>query len=158
MGTTIRPAGPEDLDALASLRPSVHDQHVDAHPEFFKPATPAVARAEAASWLAQDNAHVLLAEAEGEPVGYVFAHVASRPESGSVHARRVLLVEQIAVAAAARRRGTGAALLEAVRAVARRLDIQTIDLEVWSFNGSARRFFISQGFTPLRERLTQRLG
>jgi diamine N-acetyltransferase len=154
MSLAIRPAGPDDLDALVALRPAVHDQHVAAHPEVFKAVTPAAARAEAAAWLAQDHAHVLLAEVDAEAVGYVYTYVASRPESGSVHARRALLVEQIAVRESARGRGTGAALLGAVRDLARRLDIHVIDLEVWHFNGKARRFFLAHGFTPLRERLT----
>ena len=157
MSLTIRPAGRDDLDALVALRPSVHDQHVVAHPEYFKPMAPAVARGEAASWLAQDSAHVLLAEVDGVAVGYVIAYVTSRPETDAVLARRVLYVDQIAVAESARGRGTGAALLGAVRELARRLDIQILELEVWSFNDRARRFFVRQGFEPLRERLTHAL-
>ena len=49
--TGIRPATREDLDALASLRPYVHDRHATAHPENFKVATHEAARREAEGWL-----------------------------------------------------------------------------------------------------------
>ena len=83
MSVEVRAATPDDVDALASLRPFVHERHATARPDYFKPTT-----REAATWFAQDNARVLLALADGEPVGYLLAYVVTRPEGGLVHARR----------------------------------------------------------------------
>ena len=157
MNMTIRAATRDDVDALALLRPSVHDQHVTAHPEFFKPVTRVAARAEAETWLQQEHAHVRIAMADGEAVGYLLAQLYVRPEGGLVHARRTLHIDQIAVLESHRGRGCGTALLDAARALARELGVDAIDLEVWDFNERARRFFIGQGFAPFRERLSQAL-
>ena len=155
MSVTVRAATRDDVDALASLRPSVHDQHVTAHPEFFKPVTHEAARADAETWLQRENAHVRLAVADGDVVGYLLAYLYVRPEGGLVHARRTLHIDQIAVLESHRGRGCGKALLGAARALARELGVDAIDLEVWDFNERARRFFIGQGFAPFRERLAQ---
>jgi hypothetical protein len=56
----VRPATRDDLDALAALRPHVHDQHAEAQPDFFKPTTREGARREAEGWLDRPNTHVLL--------------------------------------------------------------------------------------------------
>ena len=157
MSVTIRAATRDDVDPLASLRPAVHDQHVMAHPEFFKPVTRAAARADAETWLQQENAHVHIAVADGEAVGYLLAYLYVRPEGGLVRARRTLHIDQIAVLESQRGRGCGTALLGAARALARELGVDAIDLEVWDFNERARRFFIGQGFAPFRERLSQAL-
>src|SRR5215475_8735936 len=157
MNPTIRAATRDDLDALVSLRPTVHDRHVAAHPEYFKPMTSEAARREAESWLQQENAYILLAEIDGRAVGYAFLYVAARPERDSVRARRVLYLDQITVAESCRGRGYGKALLDGVRGLARRLGIDIIELDVWSFNDRARRFFLDQGFASLRQRLAQRL-
>ena len=158
MSVTIRAATRDDVDALAALRPSVHDQHVAAHPEYFKPVTREAARGEAEAWLQQENAHVRLAVADGDAVvGYLLAYLHVRPEGGLVHARRTLHVDQIAVLASHRGRGCGKALLDNARDLARELGVDAIDLEVWAFNDRARRFFIGQGFAPFRARLSQAL-
>jgi diamine N-acetyltransferase len=154
MRVTVRPATLDDLDVLAALRPFVHDRHVAARPEYFKPITPEAARQEAASCLAREDGHLLLAELDGVVAGYVFAYVATRPEHGAVHARRVLYLDQIAVDASRQHRGCGTALIDATRALARRLGIAVVELEVWDFNDDARRFFAGRGFAPMRQRLS----
>jgi diamine N-acetyltransferase len=158
MRVDVRAATADDLDALATLRPHVHDKHVAARPDYFKPVMHAAARAEAATWLEQENARVLLAVADGEPVGYLLAYVVTRAEGGLVHARRFVLVDQIAVTESARGRGYGKALLDGARALARRLSIDTVELEVWAFNVEAREFFLAQGFAPMRQRLSRAAG
>jgi ribosomal protein S18 acetylase RimI-like enzyme len=152
-GFEIRPATRNDVEALATLRPFVHDKHVRAHPDYFKPLTHEAARGLADAWFSQADTRVLLASIAGEPIGYLMATIAARAEAGAVHARRVLVVDQIAVRASAHGQGYGKRLLAAGVALARELGIGIVELEVYHFNAEARAFFVSQGFEPLRERL-----
>ena len=149
----VRRATLDDLDALASLRPWVHDKHARAHPENFKVSEHGAARREAEAWLAQPNTHVLVALHDGEPVGYLRAEIFDRAERELMHARRILYLDQIAVTERARGQGHGKRLLSAGVALARELGISIVELDVYAFNAEARAFFISQGFAPQRERL-----
>ena len=153
----IRRATPADLDALASLRPVVHDKHARAHPENFKVSEHGAARREADAWLAQPNTYVLLALQDGEPIGYLRAEVFDRPERELMHARRMLYFDQIAVKESARGEGHGKRLIAAGVDLARDLGIGIVELDVYAFNAEARAFFISQGFEPQRERLCRML-
>jgi ribosomal protein S18 acetylase RimI-like enzyme len=154
----VRRATPEDLDALASLRPWVHDKHARAHPDDFKVSEPGAARREAEAWLGQPTVHVLIATLDGEPVGYLRAEVFDRAERELMHARRLLYFDQIAVKESARGRGHGKQLIAAGVALARDLGIGIVELDVYAFNAEARAFFLSQGFAPRRERLCRVLG
>jgi diamine N-acetyltransferase len=149
----VRRATPDDLDALASLRPAVHDKHARAHPENFKVSEHGAARREAEAWLAHPSTYVLIAMRDGEPVGYLRAEVYDRPERDLMHARRMLYFDQIAVKESARGHGHGKQLIAAGVALARDLGIGIVELDVYAFNAEARAFFISQGFAPQRERL-----
>ncbi|HYE93316.1 MAG TPA: GNAT family N-acetyltransferase [Terriglobales bacterium] len=146
-----------DLDALASLRPAVHDAHASAHPDTFKASVFDGARREAETWLDQPSTYVLVALLDGEPAGYLRAEVFDRAERELMHARRLLYIDQIALTATARRRGHGKQLLAAGVELARELGIRYVELDVYHFNRSARAFFLSQGFAPLRERLVRSL-
>jgi GNAT superfamily N-acetyltransferase len=153
----IRPATRDDVDALASLRPGVHDQHVRAQPDYFKPLSHEAARRLAETWFSRGDTRVLLASLDEAPVGYLMATIAERAESDAVHGRRVLYIDQIAVTESARGRGCGKRLMEAAVALARELGLGIVELEVWYFNDDARAFFVSQGFAPSRERLVRTL-
>lgn len=151
----IRRAARDDVEALASLRPFVHDRHVQAHPDYFKPLSRDVAARLAESWFSRADIHVLLASLAGEPIGYLVATIAERPEVEALHARRVVVIDQIAVETGAQGQGCGKALLAAGVALARELGVSAVDLEVYHFNAGPRAFFLSQGSQPLRERLTR---
>jgi ribosomal protein S18 acetylase RimI-like enzyme len=153
--TAVRRATADDLDALAALRPWVHDKHARAHPDNFKLTEPAAARREAEAWLGQANVHVLVATEEVEPIGYLRAEVFDRPERELMQARRMLYFDQIAVKESARGQGHGKRLIAAGVALARELGIGIVELDVYAFNAEARAFFISQGFAPQRERLSR---
>jgi diamine N-acetyltransferase len=151
----IRRATASDVDALAALRPYVHDQHARAHPDNFRPTTREAARREAAAWLRQANVHVLLATLSGQPIGYLRAEIFERPERELMPRRRILYLDQIALKDTARGRGHGKALLAAGITLARDLGIEHVELDVYHFNTDARAFFVAQGFVPTRERLVR---
>ena len=62
-------------------------------------------------------------------------------------------MDQIAVLERARRRGVGHALLDAVRAFARKTGCSMMRLDVLDFNEDAKAFYLAVGFRPYRHRL-----
>ncbi len=68
----------------------------------------------------------------------------------------MIYVHHIGVEAQLRRSGAGTKLLDAVGDAAKALGIETIALDVWSFNVPAKAFFERSGLKPYNENLWNR--
>jgi ribosomal protein S18 acetylase RimI-like enzyme len=90
------------------------------------------------------GAHALLAERSGTDVGFASCFVGY----STFRARPLLNLHDIAVVPEARGLGIARQLLEAVEALARRLDCCKVTLEVRSDNLRAQRAYESAGFVP----------
>ena len=130
----------------------MHDAHVVAEPEVYRPT-----RAdELAAWFGErlgGSDIVLLAHDGGEPLGYAMAHVVDLPGHLFAHGRRFLLLHQLAVAAGARRRGVGRALMAAVEALAAELAVDAVELDVRGANTDALTFYATLGYRAAQLRL-----
>lgn len=81
MIATIRPASPEDLPAIGRLGALLVRMHHDFDPQRFIAATPQTERGYAAflgTQLSVPNVVVLVAERDGEVLGYTYAGVEGR--------------------------------------------------------------------------------
>ncbi len=153
----VRPAKPEDAQAISNLNKQVQAIHAAAMPWRFKaPGPDTFPPAEVQSLLSAETTILLLAEAGATPAGYVYAEVVRQPETSLTHAYDVIYVHHISVDAQFRRSGAGTKLLDAVRVAAKALGIETIALDVWSFNVSAKAFFGRSGLKPYNENLWNR--
>ncbi|CAL9416927.1 GNAT family N-acetyltransferase [Streptomyces sp. DH-12] len=131
----IRPARPDDEDALARLDRETWSPLHEVRPAppgpdepFFRPTC-------------GPDAH-LVAEHDGRAVGYVRL---LRPTALESHAH-VLQICGLAVAAEARGKGAGRALVRAAVAEARRRGARRITLRVLGPNTVARTLYASEGF------------
>jgi ribosomal protein S18 acetylase RimI-like enzyme len=141
----IRPATAEDAALLAALNSHVHDQHVAAEPQVYRPTH----ANEVAAWFLTrlSNGDVALIAQEGtESIGYVMARLVERPGHLFAYPRRFLLVDQLAVAQAARRRGVGRALMTAIESHALASSLDTVELDVRAANPAAVAFFSALGY------------
>ncbi len=142
----VRLAAQADIERLVDLNLEVHDLHVAHLAGFFKPARREDLAEYFEAMLEREDARVLVACEDAEVVGYVLLVLRERPENAVMLEQRWLYIEQIGVAAAYRRRGHAAALVEAARKVAKEHGLGRVELETWAFNREARAFFRSQGF------------
>lgn len=102
---------------------------------------------------ARPAAEVLLAELDGEPVGFaLFFHNYS-----TFLSRRGLYLEDLYVRPAARRRGVGRALLTRLAAIAVERGCGRMEWSVLDWNQSACRFYESLGARPMSDWTTYRL-
>ena len=151
---SVRPAGPEDFEAVAALNREVQQLHANRHPELFKPPSDqTLPRPLFEEWLAQPDELVLVAVDGTRVEGYAQANVVAPDETPYRVARRVLYVNQICVARAATRRGHGRRLIEAAAEHARGLGISRLELDTWAFNAQARCFFEAEGFVDVNIRM-----
>ncbi len=85
-----------------------------------------------------------------------YVEIRRRPENGFRFANDAVYLHHLSVRPAEQRRGIGRALMVAVRALAAAEGIAHVELDVWTFNDRARRFFAQQGFVTYNERMWSR--
>jgi ribosomal protein S18 acetylase RimI-like enzyme len=135
MDTTIRRAGPQDLDALAVL--------FDAYRRFYgQPADLARARDWLRSRMRFGETVVLIAERDGLAAGFTQLY----PMHSSVRTARTWILNDLYVADQARRRGVARALLDAAARFARDDGAAGISLETTRDNAAARALYRAAGW------------
>jgi GNAT superfamily N-acetyltransferase len=148
----VRRAQPADAPGIVELCFEVQTIHAEARPDWFLPD----GRESVDDLVERMNApdHFLwVAERGGELVGCAIARLNEKPRNRWCYASRELSLEHIGVTPDHQRTGVGGLLWEAVRQTALDENVQRVTLSVWSFNKSARDFYVEAGFVPLHERL-----
>ena len=136
MSFQIRHAGIDDLDALVLL--------FDGYRQFYKQASDVVrARAFLAERIAKQESQILLA-LDDTGVGLGFTQL--YPLFSSVRAVRTYLLNDLFVAAAARRQGVAKALLIAAADHARNLGAASLSLSTALDNAQAQALYESLGW------------
>jgi ribosomal protein S18 acetylase RimI-like enzyme len=156
---TIRSATPADLPTIGRLGALLVRLHHEFDPERFMAATPRTERGYASflgTQLAERDVVVLVAEGEGDVIGYAYAAVEGvdwmslRGPAGVLH--------DIVVDPARRGAGVGRQLLEAtVEALVAR-GAPRIVLSTAARNAAAQRLFARSGFRPTMVEMTREAG
>ncbi|MFC3552067.1 GNAT family N-acetyltransferase [Lysobacter cavernae] len=131
----VRRAGPDDLDALVPL--------FDGYRQFYQQRSDeALAREFLGQRLHRNESIVLLATLDGAPAGFTQLY----PMFSSVRAARVWVLNDLYVAAAARRRGVAQALLQAATDFARDGGAIRLELETTGDNREAQALYERTGW------------
>ena len=154
----LRRATPSDAATLASLRRFVHEPHVAAEPHVYAAIDDAAGLAAMRERLAGPGVVAIVAEHDGAAAGYLLAQEVRRAATPLTAARSYLMVDELAVAASARRLGVGRALMAEAEAVATELGLARIELDVRAWNEGAARFYAALGYAPFSARLGRDLG
>lgn len=156
---TIRPATSADLPTLGRLGALLVKTHHDFDPLRFIPVTPQTEQGYASylgTQLDRPNAVVLVAEREGEVIGYTYAGVegfdwmALRGPAGVVY--------DILVDPDRRGLGVGRALLDAALTALRERGAPRAVLSTAERNENAQRLFARAGFRRTMIEMTCELG
>ena len=99
------------------------------------------------SLLAEPDAFVMIAEGDGEPVGYAMLHL-SEGSVGYTTSETVADVETLSVMPSARSGGVGTALMDAVEEELNAIGVREIRLGVVAGNDDAIRFYERRGMQP----------
>jgi len=149
----VRDARDEDRDTLFRFHKELYEAHRDrvVAPEDL----PLIAYRDYERILADDlgalmrdrNAHILLAELDGSPIGYITGRTTT--ESRRVLPRRGV-VEDWYVAQSARGNGVGKRLLEELEQRFIASGCEVIESATWSNNEGARHAHDAMGFREIR--------
>ncbi len=158
MDIHIRPAAPQDYEALLPLFEDIDAQHRQRHPERFqKPSGPARERDFLLAALADEHAGFFVAEADGELVGHVHVIVRETPPLPIFKPRRFANIDEIVVKAAYRGQGVGHLLMEQAETWAKAQGAIAIELGVYEFNQAAQEFYRSLGYSTFHRRMGKEL-
>jgi GNAT superfamily N-acetyltransferase len=150
----IRLATSTDITGIARLNHAVQRLHAEKARSHFRLSSSDTSFID---WFkkasAEPTAYVLLAEESGDTVGYLYADEVQREKTWVRPAMRFFMLHHIAVAPAFQKRGVGGGLMQAFIAEARRRRIGRIELDVWSFNEKAQRFFARHGLSVFNCRM-----
>ena len=154
----IRPATAADLPAIGRLGALLVRTHHDFDPERFIAATPQTERGYASfigTQLDEPNVVILVAERDGEVLGYSYAgvegtdYMSLRGPAGALY--------DIVVDPIHRRRGVGRMLLEASLAALASRGAPRVVLSTAEQNEAAQRLFARAGFRRTMIEMTREL-
>ena len=156
---SIRPAAPADVEALGRLGALLVRVHHDFDPDRFIAATPQTEQAYGSflgRQLDEPDIVLLVAERDGEVVGYAYAAVegndflALRGPAGVLH--------DIVVDPGHRGQGVGRALLDATLEALEAKGVPRVVLSTAERNESAQRLFARAGFRRTMIEMTREAG
>ncbi len=159
MTLEIRKASEDEGALLAELNKDVQTLHATALPQFFKQPhkDDAGLVREFAEKLADSNRLFLIAIVHNIPAGYVFAELQIEPETPRHPKKNVVYVHHISVRPKFQKQGIGRALLDEIKFRAAEMGAETLALDVWTFNESARAFFKSYGLSTFNEKMSLKI-
>ncbi len=158
-GVLLRPAAPADLEVIGRLGALLVREHHDFDPERFLAATPQTEHAYGSflgTQLDRPNILVLVAERDGQVIGYTYAgvegtdYMALRGPAGVLY--------DIVVDPAHRGQGVGRTLLDATLAALKAKGTPRVVLSTAERNESAQRLFARAGFRRTMIEMTRESG
>jgi GNAT superfamily N-acetyltransferase len=155
----IREARERDYEALCAIIEEVDRMHREALPDRFKaPEGPARERIYIDNAIRAPDVGLLVAEIEGQVVGFVHLIVKDVPDIPILMRRRYASVDNLAVRRAHRRRGVGRVLMKRAQAWAWANGATSIELTVYAFNRPAQDFYRRLGYETLSHHVWKPLG
>lgn len=124
--------------------------HTEGRPDIFAPGFPQ----ELADYLnvifERENSEVVVAELDGQIVGFACIAYVERPASVFRNALRYCDIDELCVDERFRRQGIGRVMFDFIKARAADQGFSRIELNMWEFNENALRFYESLGFQTYR--------
>jgi ribosomal protein S18 acetylase RimI-like enzyme len=154
----LREATASDYEAICDLQHDSDVYHTHHLPTVWQvPDEPHDTREDFASVLANDNCLVLVAEHEGEVVGYIDASV-QRPTRPDEAGQPWCSINNVVVKCGRRRQGIGSMLLRAAEAWACEKGLAQVRLEVFEFNARARVLYKRLGYDTISRQMGKALA
>lgn len=151
----VRFARKEDYEAINALRAPVCALHSNGYPALFKPVFAKDHQERVLKMMEDPEQDVLVAEENGQLLGFAMAEYIKREETNSMYAVHEAHIVEIGVDETSQGKGIGTALIQAVKDAAKVRGCRSVQLDVWEFNKSALRFYEKLGFVTLRRKMEQ---
>ena len=146
----IRLGVKDDIEKVNILRKQVNDLHVKGEPKIFKGFTNEL-KEYVNTFIQDKNKMLLVFEEDGEIISYAMLEILEKPETSYRFAIKFLEIHEICVDLNCRSKGIGQQMMEKIRQIAKEKNLNEIQLDCWSFNHKALKFYEKQEFKRYRE-------
>jgi ribosomal protein S18 acetylase RimI-like enzyme len=158
----VRPVEPSDVPQIVELYAEVDELHRQHHPELFPSGRVVRDSARIERALADPQSALLVGSLAGDEARTVSGLLrivdVQTPEGRILAPRRFGQVDELVVAALARRHGLATALLAAAEEWAHERGLKSLEVTVWAFNQEAQGLYQNAGFDVLRHYLSKPLN
>ncbi len=152
----IRPATKEDINGIISLLYQVHEVHAKGRPDIFIPGGIKYTEKDVTEILKNENTPVFVFVNEANTVlGYAFYEIKQTRGDTSLQDRKTLYIDDLCVDQSARGQRIGTALHEHAVSFAKSIGCNSVTLNVWELNETARKFYEKCGMKPLKTVMEQ---
>lgn len=151
----IRDAQRADYSGVSTLLDQLHELHVQARPDIYKPLHPRLGEKEYADWLAMDDRYLYVAEnvEDGKIIGFSSTQLSIIQDHSLFADRRMLYIHELAVDSSHQGHGTGKRLMQTMLDLARELQADHLELTVSTFNSHAQGFYEQMGLRVRSSRM-----
>ena len=150
----VRMATDKDYDDLCSLYSELDMHHVEILPDVFKPFDDPAFTLEIFLERNQDNDKaIFVAEMDDCICGFAYVEERTTPDYPMFISRTFALLDNLLVKKEFQGLGIAKLLFSEVRSWAKKRNLSTVRLKVYSANTKALEFYKSQGLSPLSEEL-----
>jgi diamine N-acetyltransferase len=139
MNTKIRLAKIEDYLYVSELMQNVHVQHVKGLPGFYKQNENAMSREYFVDAIEKEQIYVL-DDNEGI-VGFALIEWIDIVDNPVIHNQKMLYIIDICINETNRKKGYGRVIFNNLENIAREKKCRSIDLDVYTFNVGAKKFY-----------------
>lgn len=146
----IRRATIEDTDRINELLFQVQSIHADGRPDFFKSGAKKYTTEELISIIGDDQTPIYVFDDDGVIKGYAFCVFQTTEETNQLHFRKTLYIDDLCVDSKYRHNHIGEQLYNYVHSVAEQAHCDSVTLNVWELNQSAKGFYQKMGLKPLK--------
>lgn len=140
-------------EEIAELNQDAQEIHASLYPDFFKEYDFDEVNEFYKNIILNPNNYFFIVKDEGYSVGYMWLEIKEYPENAFLKSYRSLYVHHMGVVKSYRNRGIGRYLMEWINSFAKENGIQIIQLDYWSDNEIANRFYMKNGFKSYRNYL-----
>ena len=146
----IRLGVKDDLEKVNILRKQVNDLHVKGEPKYFKGFTDEL-KEYVNTFIQDENKMLLVFEDGGEIISYAMLEIVEKPETSYRFAIKFLEIHEIGVDLNCHSKGIGQLMMGQIKQIAKEKNLNQIQLDCWSFNQKALKFYEKQKFERYRE-------
>lgn len=150
---SIRKAETGDIPRINSLLKQILCIHAELRPDIYRFDREKYTPEEIGALLEDTKRPCIIADKNGECVGYALCQIKESPSESSFVPRKTLYLDDLCVDENERGNGIGKILTDAVVQLAKELNADAVELNVWESNSGALHFYEKYGFSTQRRHM-----
>ncbi len=151
----IRFAQYNDFNQISLMLKDIHGMHVKAEPKYYKNVDQIISQDDFNKEI--DSKHIFVYAVNNKVLGYVMFADMIITNHPIIIDQKVLMIDDICVIPSERGKGIGRKLFNYIEKYAKEQNYTNIDLNVWSFNINAFKFYKSMGMRETRIKMSKNI-